>query len=161
MLSHIYGAQLLVLRVSRDAWRDAETRDQGRSVRFWKCTHTQTREICENFLETFSKGHFNKWKNEKHKIKLQHYKCLLSEKSTNFSSTHMRICEKDATPLIFRMFLHFAVQPQNRPFFAMLLYCKLKIFTKIGRWKSCHFYNMRSVSKPLCIEELWYSYRVV
>ena len=89
MLSYIYGAQLLVLCVSRDAWRDAEMRDQGRSVRFWKCTHTQTREVCENFLQTFSKGHFNKWKNAKYKVKLQHYKCLLSE---NLPISQVRTC---------------------------------------------------------------------
>ena len=102
MFSYIYGAQFLVFRVSRDAWRDAETRDQGRSVRFWKCTHTQTRGIWGNFLATFSKGHFNKWKNPKYKVKLRHYKYLLpiiNRKSTYFSSTHVRICVKAATPL--------------------------------------------------------------
>ena len=85
-----------------------------------------------------------------------------NRKSTYFSSTHVRICEKDATPTIFRMFLHFVVQSQNKPFFAMLPYYKLKIFTKMGRWKSCHFYNMSShfFQATFCIEELWYSYRV-
>ena len=87
---------------------------QGRRVGFWRCTQTQTGGIWGNFLATSSKGHFNKWKNAKYKVKLRHYKCLAfthNRKSTNFSSARARICVKDATPLIFHIFLHFAVQP--------------------------------------------------
>ena len=69
------------------------TCNQRRGVRFWRCTQTQTRGIWGNFLATFSKGHFNKWKNAKYEVKLRNYKFLLSpRKSTNFWSTHVRIC---------------------------------------------------------------------
>ena len=69
--------------------------NQGPSVRFWSCTHTQTRGIWGNFLATFSKG----------KCKVQGQVATLQmpftckRKSTNFSSTHVRICEEDVTPL--------------------------------------------------------------
>ena len=41
-------------------------------------------------------------KNAKYKVKLRHYKCPFryNKKSSNFSSTHVRICVNDATPLI-------------------------------------------------------------
>ena len=74
-----------------------------RSVRFWRCTHTQTRGIWGNFLATFFLGHFNKWK----KCKVQSQFTTLqmpfayNRKSSNFSSTRVRICVKDATPLLY------------------------------------------------------------
>ena len=58
---------------------------------------------------------------------------IFNRKSTNFSSTYVALRKgRQARPLIFRMFLHFAVQPQNKPFFAMLPYYKLKKFSKMG-----------------------------
>ena len=55
-------------------------------------THTNWGNLG-NFLAKFYKGHFNKWKNVKYKVKLRFYKCLLpvTENLQNFSSTHVRL----------------------------------------------------------------------
>ena len=74
--------------------------EQGLSVRFWWCTHTQTREIWGDFLATFSKGHFNKWKNTKYtrsSYDTTNAFCLSQKIHANFSSTHgCRGCRDDA-----------------------------------------------------------------
>ena len=79
-------------------------------------SHIQGRESGDDFLATFSKGHFNKWK----KCKIQGQVTTLqvpfryNRKSSNCSGTHMRICVKGATPLIV---LHGNLRTLARPCF--------------------------------------------
>ena len=148
MLSYIYGAQLLVLRVSRDAWRDAETRDQGRSVKF---ESVRTRKL-EKSMRIFWR-HFPKdiSINEKMKNTRSSYNTTNAFYQKNLPISQVRTCVfAKRTPRLW-YFVRFCTLLFSRKIshlFAMLRYYKLKIFTKMGRWKSCHFYNMRSVSKP-------------
>ena len=76
------------------------TWNQRRAVRFWRCTHTQTREIWGIFLATLSKGHFNEWKKKvQGQVTKPQMPFSYKRKSTNFWSAHVRICVKDGTPL--------------------------------------------------------------
>ena len=113
-------------------------------MRFWKCTHMQARGIWA----TFSKGHFNKWKNAKDmqgQVTTLQLPFTYNRKSTNFSSTHVRICVKDITPLIFCMFLLFYA-------FFLLFGCYgfftlLPLLWSWKKWLFRQFQNLGSLSR--------------
>ena len=75
-----------------------------------------------------------------------------NRKSTNFSSTHVRICVRERHASDISYVFALCCSAVKYAIFAMLPYYKLLKFTKMSRWKSCRLYNMRSVCEPFFVQ---------